>query len=308
MRTRPLGDAGPDFSVIGYGAWEASTHWGSFDAQDVIDAIHAALDVGVNWIDTAEVYGPHTSEEIVGRAVQGRDVFVATKVAPRGSGTGFRADEVRKACEGSLARLKRDVIDLYQLHWPDPDVPLEETWAAMAALQAEGLVRFIGLSNFYETQIELCEKIRHVNSLQPHFSLLHRDNESLIAWCAEMGIGTVAYGPLAYGLLAGAITMETTFEPDDWRSGARGFGLYDRFFEPSAREQQLVKVAELRAIAERIGMRLPDLAIAWALTRGGVTGAIVGSRNAEHVRSNAVAAEIEIDPTTLAEIEVLFKR
>jgi aryl-alcohol dehydrogenase-like predicted oxidoreductase len=309
MRTRPLGSKAPEFSVLGYGAWEASGHWGSdFDEQSIVEAIHAGVDGGMNWIDTAEVYGPHTSEEIVGRAVKGLDVMVATKVAPKPAGSGHRRDEVRKAVEGSLARLGRDSIDLYQLHWPDGNVPLEETWEAMAGLKDEGLVRSIGLSNYSQTQIAACEKIRHVDSLQPHFSLLHRSNEALIAWCGEQGIGVVAYGPLAYGLLTGAITRDTEFQPDDWRAGQRGFNLYDEFFAPAKLPKHLEKVEALRGIAERAGLRLADLALAWVLTRPGVTAAIVGSRNPRHVRENAAAAEIEIDPTTLAEIEVLFKQ
>jgi methylglyoxal reductase len=309
MKTRPLGTSGIELSVIGYGAWEASSHWGAdFDDQQIIAAIHAGADAGINWVDTAEGYGPHTTQEIDGRALKGRDVMVATKVAPRPGGTGHRPDDVKAACKASLQRLGRDVIDLYQLHWPDENTPVEDTWAAMAELQDAGLVRAIGLSNYNQTQIERCNKIRHVDSLQPHFSLLHRDNEPLISWCGESGIGTVVYGPLAYGLLTGTITMETTFAPDDWRSGSRGFGLYERFFAPGAREKHLQAIAELRTIGERVGVRLADLAIAWILTQPGVTSAIVGSRNPSHVRDNVVAAEIELDPTTLAEIEVSFKR
>jgi aryl-alcohol dehydrogenase-like predicted oxidoreductase len=188
MRTRQLGSRGPKISVIGYGAWEAGGDaWGPNDSEAaVIEAIQAGLDAGIDWIDTAEVYGDGVSERLVGKAIQGRrdDVVVATKVAPQPEGSGFRSDNVRKACEGSLERLGTDRIDLYQLHWPDPQAtPLEETWGAMAALQDEGKVGSIGVSNFDREQIERCLAIRHVDSLQPEFSMLNRENAELIRWC-----------------------------------------------------------------------------------------------------------------------------
>src|SRR5438093_196882 len=276
MRTRPLGTSGLDFSVVGYGAWEASAHWGTgFDEGRIIEAIRAGIDEGINWIDTAEAYGPYTSEEVVGRAVRGFDhVMVATKVAP--SVSGFGADQVRKAAEGSLARLQRDAIGLYQLHWPARDVPVEETWEAMCALQDDGLVRAIGVSNFNEKLIERCEKIRHVDSIQPQLSMLHRDNLGLVGWCAGRGTGVVAYGPLAYGLLSGAMTKDTTFEEGDWRGGSRGFDLYDSFFAPDKIEKHLARVDALRPVAGRAGVSLVDLAVAWVIHQRGVMAAIVG--------------------------------
>jgi len=309
MRRRRLGSNGPELSVVGFGAWEASGHWGTdFEEDAIVDAIHAGIEAGINWIDTAEVYGPHTSEEIVGRAVKGLDVYVATKVAPWPGGSGVKREDVVRACEGSRARLGREVIDLYQIHWPDENTPIEETWEAMAELQDRGFVRWLGLSNFNRKLIERCEKIRHVDSLQPHYSALHRANEELISWCASNGTGTVVYGPLAYGLLTGSITKDTAFHPDDWRAGGRGFGLYEEFFAPEKLPGHLETVDRLRAIADRAGMRLADLAIAWALSRPGVTSAIVGSRNATHVRENAAAAGIEPDAATLAEIDSIVGR
>jgi aryl-alcohol dehydrogenase-like predicted oxidoreductase len=305
MRTRRLGRGGPELSVVGYGAWEASGHWGGdLDEKRIVEAIHAGIDAGINWIDTAEVYGPHTSEEIVGRAVKGRDdVYVATKVAPWPGGSGVKRDDVFRACDASRARLGRDVIDLYQIHWPDENTPVEETWESMAELQDRGLVRWLGVSNFNRSLIERCEKIRHVDSLQPHHSALHRDNEDLIAWCASNGTGAVVFGPLAYGLLSGAINAETAFDPDDWRAGGRGFGLYAEFFSPEKLPRHLEAVEGLRPVADGAGMSLADLAIAWVLTRPGVTSAIVGSRNPAHVRQNARAADIVLDDATVAEVE-----
>jgi aryl-alcohol dehydrogenase-like predicted oxidoreductase len=309
MRTRRLGSAGPEISVIGFGAWEAGgDEWGPNESEErVIDAIRAGLDAGITWIDTAEVYGSGMSERLVGRAVADRrgEVVVATKVAPRPNGTGFRPQEVRRACRGSLDRLGIDRIDLYQLHWPTRTVPVEDTWAAMAELVDEGLVGSIGLSNFNRSEIERCEAIRHVDSLQPQFSILHLVHRELIAWCGERGIGVVCYGPLAYGLLTGAITMDTTFHPDDWRSSG-GTSYYHALFAPGKKERSLAVVDGMRPIAERLGITVAQLALAWTAHQPGVTAAIAGSRNPTHVRQNAEAGDIRLDDQTLRELEGLL--
>ena len=308
MQTKPLGSHGPELSVVGFGAWEAGGEaWGPNPSdEEVVAAIRGALDAGINWIDTAELYGDGKSEELVGRAVEGRrdEVVIATKVAP--DGTGVRADEVRRACEASLKRLGTDRIDVYQIHWPSPDVPLEETWEAMAGLQDDGLVRWIGVSNYNREQIERCEAVRHVDSLQPHFSMLHPGNRDVIRWCAERGVGVVAYGPLAFGLLTGAITTETTFDRSDWRSGRGGVRYYGQMFAPGKIERSLAVVDGLRPIAERLGTTVAQLALAWTFHQEGVTSAIAGSRNAEHVRQNAGAGDVRLDSGTLDEIERLI--
>jgi aryl-alcohol dehydrogenase-like predicted oxidoreductase len=308
MRMDQLGSKGPAISVVGYGSWEAGGDaWGPNESDRVvIDAIRAGLDAGITWIDTAEVYGDGQSEELVGRAIEGRreGVVVATKVAPKPDGSGFRSDEVRRACEDSLKRLGIDVIDLYQLHWPDENVPVEETWGAMIALQDEGLVRHIGVSNFSRAEIERCDRIRHVDSLQPPFSMLDLRERDLIRWCGERGIGVVAYGPLAYGLLTGAIRMETEFDESDWRSGKRyQSGNYRRMFASGKRERGLAVVDRLRPIAERLGITVGQLALAWVVHQPGVTSVIAGSRKPDHVRENAGAGDVELDRETLDEIE-----
>jgi aryl-alcohol dehydrogenase-like predicted oxidoreductase len=310
MRRLGLGSQGPEISVIGFGAWEAGGDmWGPNPPEDeVVATIRTALDAGMTWLDTAEVYGRGTSEELVRRALEGaRDgVFLATKVAPKPSGTGFRAEEVREACQASLKRLGTDRIDLYQLHWPDrTGVPVEETWGGMAGLVEEGLVRFIGVSNFGQEAIERCLAVRHVDSLQPEFSLLILDHRELIRWCGDRGIGVVAYGPLAFGLLTGAISTETRFDERDWRSGTMGMGNYQRLFAPGKIERSLAVVDGLRPIAERLGVTVAQLALAWVWHQPGVTAAIAGSRNAKHVQDNAGAGEVELDGATLAEIEAL---
>lgn len=309
MKTKRLGSHGPELSVVGFGAWEAGEGlWGPNESEEkVVEAIHGGFDSGMNWIDTAEVYGNGKSETIVGKAVAGRrdDVLIATKLAPRPSGSGFRASEVRRGVEGSLERLGTDRIDLYQLHWPDETVPVEETWTEMAGLVDEGLVRWIGVSNFDRELIERCEAIRHVDSLQPQLSMLHLHNRELIEWCGGNGTGVVCYGPLAYGLLTGAITAETEFGPDDWR-GSGGTSYYERLFRPGKLERSLAFVDALRPVADRLGIRVPQLALAWVIHQSGVTSAIAGSRNPKHVRENAEAGDIELDQKTLDELEELL--
>jgi len=189
METKRLGSSGPEMSVVGFGAWEAGkgAEWGEAPPDEqIIGAIRTVLETGINWIDTAEVYGDGTSEDLVGRAVAGRrdEVLIATKVAPATAGTGFRPDQVPEACRKSLKRLGTDRIDLYQLHWPDDTgVPIEETWGAMAQLVQEGLVGAVGVSNFDRELIERCQAIRHVDSLQQEFSMLALGHRELIRWC-----------------------------------------------------------------------------------------------------------------------------
>ena len=312
MKTARLGSLGPEISVIGFGAWEAGGDmWGPNQSEErVIEAIRAGLDAGMTWIDTAEVYGDGTSEELVARAIQGRreEIVLATKVAPRPSGTGFRPDQVQEACRGSLKRLSTDWIDLYQLHWPDSTgVPLEDTWWSMAGLVEDGLVRCIGMSNYDRRDIERCLPIRHVDSLQPQFSMLHLNHRELIEWCGQQGVGVVAYGPLAFGLLTGAIDHTTTFVKGDWRRGDMDMDAYDELFAPGMLERSLGVVDGMRPIADRLGCSVAELALAWVFHQPGVTSAIAGSRNPEHVRDNARAGDISLDQATLEELEGLIE-
>jgi aryl-alcohol dehydrogenase-like predicted oxidoreductase len=312
MRTHRLGSQGPELSVVGYGAWEAGgTAWGPNESDDsVIGAMRAALDAGITWIDTAEVYGDGVSESLVGRAIAGRrdEVIVASKVAPQPEGSGVRPDRIAAACDASLARLGLDAIDLYQLHWPDDAVPVEESWGAMAALQDAGKVRWIGVSNFDRASIERCEGVRHVDSLQPEFSMLRRDQIDLVAWCGEHGTGVVSYGPLAFGLLTGAITAATTFPEGDWRGQGGEPDDPDEvdLFDPDVLPRALDLVDRLRPIAQGLDTTLPQLALAWNVHQPGVTSAIAGSRNPEHVRANAAAGELALDAGTLSEIDALL--
>jgi aryl-alcohol dehydrogenase-like predicted oxidoreductase len=307
MRTRRLGSQGPEMSVVGFGAWEAGggSEWGQAPPEEQIQgAIAAIFDCGIDWIDTAEVYGKGRSEELVAKAVGGRrdDILIASKVAPSPEGSGFRPDQVRSACEGSLRRLKTDRLDLYQLHWPDgTGVPIEDTWGAMGSLVEDGLVRHIGVSNFDQALIEQCEAIRHVDSLQQEFSMLQRQDRDLIRWCGEQGTGVLSYGPLAFGLLTGAITDQTAFAKGDFRADEESDALFGSGFERS-----LAVVDGLRPIAERLGISLAQLALAWNVHQPGVTVAIAGSRNHEHVRSNADAGDVELDEATRSELDAVL--
>jgi len=310
MRERRLGSQGPELSEIGFGAWEAGggSEWGPPPPEDqVLNAIRSVFDCGIDWIDTAEVYGRGRSEELVGKAVAGRrdEVRLASKVAPVPDGSGFRPEQVRAACEGSLRRLGTEHLDLYQLHWPDETgVPIEETWTTMTALVDDGLVRFIGVSNFDRDLIERCEAIRHVDSLQQEFSMLELRDRDLIRWCGERGTGVLSYSPLAFGLLTGAIGPESRFDREDVRAGRDEGSL----FAPGTREQNLAVVGSLRPVAERLGITLAQLALAWNVHQPGVTAAIAGSRNPDHVRSNAAAGDVELDDATLSELDAIVSR
>jgi aryl-alcohol dehydrogenase-like predicted oxidoreductase len=303
MRTQRLGATGPELSVIGFGAWEAGGDaWGPNRSEsEVIDAIGAGVDAGMNWVDTAEVYGNGVSEMLVGKALAGRrdGIFLATKVAPGSEGTGFRPEQVRAACDASLGRLGVDAIDLYQLHWPDRSgVPVEDTWGAISGLVDAGKVRWVGVSNFDRALIERCSDIRHVDSLQQEFSLVRLDDRELIRWCGEAGIGVLSYSPLGAGLLTGAFDRKDAQRIDDWRAsdGLTSVGHLDRVF---------ALVDGMRPVAERLGVSLPQLTLAWNWKQPGVTSAIAGSRDAEHTRSNAAAGDLELDGATLAELDAL---
>jgi aryl-alcohol dehydrogenase-like predicted oxidoreductase len=305
MRTRRLGSDGPQISVIGFGAWEAGgDDWGANESDHaVIRAIHAGLDAGIDWIDTAEVYGDGESERLVGRAVDGRrdQVLIASKVAPADEGSGFRPEQVLSACDASLQRMAIDVIDLYQLHWPDPTgIPVEETWGTMVELQDAGKIRFLGVSNFDRELIQRCELVRHVDSLQQEFSMLALQDRELIGWCGEVGTGVVSYGPLGFGLLTGKISRAQANTTSDWRRSEEGP------FTDQKLDGDLAIVDGLRPIADGLGITMAQLALAWNVAQPGVTSAIAGSRNPDHARDNAAAGDIELDQETLSAIEAVL--
>src|SRR6201993_1706722 len=297
MQTRQLGNSDLKITPIGYGAWAIGGSgwqfaWGSQDDNDSIEAIHRSLELGVNWIDTAAVYGLGHSEEIVARALRnwhGSRPYVFTKCGLRWDVNGrvqkiLSADSLRREVEDSLRRLAVDVIDLYQIHWPpDPDSSaLEEGWSTLANLKREGKVRWIGVSNFNVQQLRRAQAIAPVTSLQPRYSLVHREIEDeILPYCMSEGTGVIVYSPMASGLLTGAMTREraATLPDTDWRSR-------DAEFKEPRLSKDLSLVKRLRKVGECHGRPPGHVAIAWALQNPAVTAAIVGARSAKQVERN----------------------
>ena len=314
MQKQQLGNSDLQITPVGYGAWAIGGPgwqfaWGSQSDNDSIAAIHRALELGVNWIDTAAVYGLGHSEEVVARALKewsGQRPYVFTKCGPRWDDKGqvskvLRADSIRREVEDSLRRLNLDVIDLYQIHWPpDPDSPeLEEGWSTMANLKREGKVRWIGVSNFNVKQIRRAKAIAPVTSVQPPYSLIHREvEEAALPYCLREGIGVIVYSPLASGLLTGAMTRARAAKlpKDDWRSN------HPEFQEPRL-SQTLALVEKLREIGNRHGCSTGEVAIAWTLRNPAVTGAIVGARNARQANGVMRAGELRLSDKEVNEIE-----
>ena len=314
MQMRKFGNSDLHITRVGYGAWAIGGSgwqfaWGSQDDNESIAAIHRALELGVNWIDTAAVYGLGHSEEVVGRALKdwrGSRPYVFTKCGLRGDAKGkvqkvLRADSIRSEVDDSLRRLSVDAIDLYQIHWPpDPDsAALEEGWSTLADLKREGKVRWIGVSNFNVQQLQRVQAIAPVTSLQPRYSLVHREIENeILPYCVSEGIGVLVYSPMASGLLTGAMTRERAAKlpADDWRKG------HPDFTEPSL-SHNLALVGRMREIANRHKRSVGEVAIAWTLRHRGVTGAIVGARNPRQAEGVMRAGELHLTEDEVNEIE-----
>jgi aryl-alcohol dehydrogenase-like predicted oxidoreductase len=310
MRTKKLGNSDLSITPVGFGAWAIGGAgwefgWGEQDDKESIAAIHRALELGVNWIDTAAVYGMGHSEEVVAAALktwQGLRPYVFTKCGLRWDEQGYvhrslSANSVRRECEQSLRRLNVNVIDLYQIHWPTED--LEEGLGAMAQLQKEGNIRWIGVSNFNVEELRRAQQIASITSLQPPYSLVHRDVErEILPYCRSAGRGVIVYSPMASGLLTGAMTREraASLSASDWRSR-------DVEFQEPKLSTNLALVERLRKVGERHGRPPGQVAIAWTLRNPTVAGAIVGARNAKQVEGNVGAAELELTDEEIAEIE-----
>ncbi|HEY8582397.1 MAG TPA: aldo/keto reductase [Capillimicrobium sp.] len=322
LPTRPLGRTGMDITTVGFGAWAVggpwAFGWGPQDDDASIAAIRHAVSRGVNWVDTAAVYGLGHSEEVVGRAL--RDLpeadrpLVFTKCGmvwsdpPSPDEQPRRVLEpasIRRECEASLRRLGVERIDLFQFHWPDASgVEVEDSWATMLELVDEGKVRAGGVSNFDVGLLERCEALGHVGTLQPPFSLVNRAaGGDVIPWCAEHDTGVIVYSPMQSGLLTGRWTAERTASLDegDWRRGSDEFN-------GERLERNLALVDALRPIAERRGATVAAVAIAWTLSWQGVSGAIVGARTPEQVDGWVGAAELELTVDDLDEIAAAVER
>ncbi len=314
MQTRKLGNSDLHITRVGYGAWAIGGSgwqfaWGSQNDNDSIAAIHRSLQLGVNWIDTAAVYGLGHSEEVVSRALKtwpGPRPYVFTKCGLRWDSQGnvrktLSADSIRREVEDSLRRLSVDVIDLYQIHWPpDPDcAELEEGWSMLARLRRQGKLRWIGVSNFNVQQLRRAQAMASVTSLQPPYSLLHREIEDqVLPYCLREGIGVIVYSPMASGLLTGAMTGERAAKlpKDDWRKN------HPDFTEPQL-SRNLALVERLQEIARRHNRSAGEVAIAWTLHHPAVTGAIVGARNARQAEGVMRAGELRLTDEEVIEIE-----
>jgi aryl-alcohol dehydrogenase-like predicted oxidoreductase len=311
MELRAFGRTGLEITPIGFGAWAIGGGnwefgWGPQDDGQAIGAIEAAIELGMNWIDTAAVYGLGHSEELVGRALRGvkRRPLVFTKCSMGWGGDrrirrSLKADSVRRECEASLRRLGLAAIDLYQIHWPNPEAEIEEGWQEMARLKEEGLVRHIGVSNFSVGQMRRLEGIARVESLQPPYSLLNRGIEKeILSYCLKNGIGVIIYSPMASGLLTGAMTRERVagFPADDWRRNAPNFK------EPIL-TRNLALVEHLNEIGAPHGRSAGEVAVAWTLRHPAVTAAIVGGRSRPQVEGILGATEFRLSPEEVGKIE-----
>ena len=313
---RKLGNSDLEITPVGIGAWAMggagwAFAWGEQDDRDSTAAIRAAIDAGINWVDTAAIYGLGHSEEVVGRAVQGiaKRPYIFTKCERRWDEQGnifgsLKAESIRKECEDSLRRLKVDVIDLYQIHWPSPEQEIEEGWTEMARLKQEGKVRWIGVSNFNVDQMRRALKIAPITSVQPPYSLLARESErEILPFARENNIGAIVYSPMRAGLLTGKMTRQRALNlpPDDWRARDSDFK------EPKlSRNLELVEV--LRGIGNRHGRAPGEVAIAWTLHNPAVTGAIVGLRNANQVEGTIGALTFRLNPEEISEIEAFLEK
>jgi aryl-alcohol dehydrogenase-like predicted oxidoreductase len=315
MKTRTLGYTGINLSAVGLGTfamgggrWKFA--WGPQDDKESIDTILHALESGINWIDTAAVYGFGHSEEIVGKALQGlkERPFIATKCGRRWDINGniyakLKRDSIRKEVDDSLKRLKVDVIDLYQIHWPEPDEDIEEAWETITDFIEDGQIRYGGVSNFSLEQIKRVMNIHPIASLQPPYSILKRNIENkILPFCKKHNIGVIVYSPMHKGLLTGKFTKERVLNlpKDDHRR-------MDSEFLETKISSNLKLIKKLEPIAVRKNITLAQLAIAWTLRREEVTAAIVGARHPSQIEETVISSDLELKCEDIKEIEKILK-
>jgi aryl-alcohol dehydrogenase-like predicted oxidoreductase len=302
-----LGRSGLVVSRLAFGTWQLGGDWGPTDTTTAIAAIRRAADEGVTFFDTAQAYGFGQSEQLLSAALRdvSRDqIVIATKGGLRPNGHGLVRDAspgwIREGVEASLRALDTDFVDLYQLHWPDPATPFEETVEALGKLIAEGKIRHVGVSNFDVEQMEAFEVSLPIETLQPPYDLFRRDIETdVLPYTAAHDIGVLVYGPLAHGLLSGSLGPDTRFARDDWRSKSP-------MFQGENYDRNLRVVAKLAALATELGFTLPQLAISWTLANPAVQVAIVGTRDRDHVDEAMAASAIDLDDEVMQRIDDLM--
>ena len=309
MKTRRLGTNGPTVSAIGLGCMGMSEFYGSRDEQESLATIDRALDLGINLLDTADVYGPFTNEELVGRALKGRrdKFFVATKFGilrdpakPERRGVDGSPAYVRECVEGSLRRLGTETIDLYYQHRVDPNVPIEETVGTMARLVEEGKVRFLGLSEAAPATLERAMKVHPITALQTEYSLWTRDPEpEILPTCRSLGVAFVAYSPLGRGFLTGAFKTPEDFEPGDYRRTSPRF-------QGENFKRNVALVAKVEALAASAGITASQLAIAWVLAQGQDIVPIPGTKRRSYLDQNAAAVDLDLSKALLEELSNTF--
>ncbi len=313
MQTRKLGNPDLELTTVGLGTWAMGGPWeygwGPQDDEEAIGAVLAALEAGINWIDTAPAYGLGHSEELIRQALEraGNKPIIATKCGilwneKKQKINCLKRQSVRDECHASLKRLGVETIDLYQIHWPDPDEDMEEAWEEMTRLKDEGKTRYIGVSNFNVEQIKRAEKIHPVASLQPPYSMLHREVEDeLLEYCADNNIGVLAYSPMQRGLLTGKFSAErlASLPQDDHRRRSSDFR------EPQF-SATIELVESLKKIAERNGKTCAQLALSWVLRRPEVTAAIAGARRPDQIKETAPASDWNLSQEDIEEIEQLL--
>ncbi len=325
MEHRKLGDSGLELPVVTLGAWAiGGLFWGGTDDVQAAEAIRTAIDLGIDAIDTAPIYGCGHSERVVGRAIQGRRdrVRILTKLGLRWDSTegeyhftfpapgggevvcykNLTARSIMHECEQSLERLHVDVIDLYQVHWPSNSAPPEETMIALLKLRDQGKIRAIGVSNYDSAQLKAALRVAPVAANQIKYNLLQREIETdPLPTCRKRNVGVICYSPMCLGLLSGKVTLERTFDETDTRSR-------HPWFQEAARRRVLAALDAVRPVAEAHGATPGQLAVAWVLAQPGVTAALVGARNADQVRENARAADLHLSPAEVQAVRGVFER
>jgi aryl-alcohol dehydrogenase-like predicted oxidoreductase len=316
VEQRQIGDTDLVVSAVGFGTWEMSTTaYGEIDVDEAAVAVNQAIDAGITLFDTAEVYGPYHSEELLAKALGPRrhDVTLVTKVGfdyndePRVTGRNSTYAHILERTEGCLRRLQTDVIDLLLIHWPDHNTPFDETMRALEQLKSDGKVRHYGVSNFTVEMMKECERHGHLAANQVGYHMFDRRMEAeVLPYCLQTNTGYMAYGSLGFGLLSGAFTPDTTFVDWDWRSSGKAFGL--PLFEPEPFARAVGLTEDLKALAGRYGKTLPQLAIAWVLGNPAVSVALVGMRNERELKENVAAADWRLTDEIRGEIDRAFEK